>query len=559
MEQEYLKLKKSNCKNCYKCIRNCPVKSIKFLDDQAYILEADCILCGNCFVNCPQDAKVIRYDLNQVKTLIKEGKRVVASLAPSFVANFEGYNFSSIEKALLSLGFSKVEETAIGATIVKTEYERILKEEKPNILISSCCSSVNLLIQKHFPKVLPYLANVLSPMQAHCKKMKLEDPECITVFIGPCISKKYEGDHSNGIVDHVLTFEELSTWFDDVDLKLEHVEDTSTGGKARLFPTNGGVIKTMDTKSNSDYHYISVDGLDNCLTVLKEIEEGNINNCFIEMSACRFSCSGGPCIAKEKYNPLYDLVKICDYAKEEDFEVEQIENLSKNFDDLSTAKLIPSEEKIREILSSIGKKTKDQELNCGSCGYPTCRDKAIAVYQGKADLNMCLPHLKEKAESFTDTIIDHTPNGVLVMNYNLEVQLINKSATNILNIGEYDVVIGKSVAKFIDPYLYVKALTNDINIIDNQAFFEGLDKYIRQSVIHDREYQLLIVIMKDISVQERALERKEQLDKQTIETANKVIEKQMRIAQEIASLLGETTAETKIALTKLKESLKNEE
>ena len=240
-------------------------------------------------------------------------------------------------------------------------------------------------------------------------------------------------------------------------------------------------------------------------------------------------------------------------------EVEQIENLSKNFDDLSTAKLIPSEEKIREILSSIGKKTKDQELNCGSCGYPTCRDKAIAVYQGKADLNMCLPHLKEKAESFTDTIIDHTPNGVLVMNYNLEVQLINKSATNILNIGEYDVVIGKSVAKFIDPYLYVKALTNDINIIDNQAFFEGLDKYIRQSVIHDREYQLLIVIMKDISVQERALERKEQLDKQTIETANKVIEKQMRIAQEIASLLGETTAETKIALTKLKESLKNEE
>ena len=172
---------------------------------------------------------------------------------------------------------------------------------------------------------------------------------------------------------------------------------------------------------------------------------------------------------------------------------------------------------------------------------------------------MCLPHLKEKAESFTDTIIDHTPNGVLVMNYNLEVQLINKSATSILNIGEYDVVIGKSVAKFIDPYLYVKALTNDINIIDNQAFFEGLDKYIRQSVIHDREYQLLIVIMKDISVQERALERKEQLDKQTIETANKVIEKQMRIAQEIASLLGETTAETKIALTKLKESLKNEE
>ena len=559
MEQEYLKLKKSNCKNCYKCIRNCPVKSIKFLDDQAYILEQDCILCGNCFVNCPQDAKVMRYDLNQVKSLIKDGKKVVASLAPSFVANFEGYNFSSIEKALLSLGFARVEETAIGATIVKNEYERILKEEKPDVLISSCCSSVNLLIQKHFPKALPYLAKVLSPMVAHCQKIKQEDPECYTVFIGPCISKKYEGDHSNGLVDYVLTFDELSTWLDDVSLELEHVEDTSIGGKARLFPTNGGVIKTMNTEANKDYHYISIDGLDNCLTTLKEIVSGNIHNCFIEMSACRFSCSGGPCIAKEKYNPLYDLVKICDYAKEYDFEVEQSKELTKEFENLSTTKLIPNELKIREILAKIGKKTKEQELNCGSCGYPTCRDKAIAVYQGKADLNMCIPYLREKAESFSDTIIDHTPNGVLVMDYNLEVQLMNRSAISILEISEYDQVIGKNVAKFIDPYLYVKALTNDINIIDYSAYFEGLDKYIRQSVIHDREYQLLIVILKDISENERALERKEQQDKQTIETANKVIEKQMRIAQEIASLLGETTAETKIALTKLKESLKNEE
>ncbi len=559
MEQEYLKLKKSNCKNCYKCIRNCPVKSIKFLDDQACILEQDCILCGNCFVNCPQNAKVIRYDLNQVKTLIASGKRVVVSLAPSFVANFEGYNFTSIEKALKKLGFAHVEETAIGATIVKNEYERILNEEKPDVLISSCCSSINLLIQKHYPEVLPYLAKVLSPMQAHCQKLKEEDPDCYTVFIGPCISKKYEGDHSNGLVDYVLTFDELSTWFDDVSLELEHVEDTSVGGKARLFPTNGGVIKTMNTDANNNYHYISVDGLDNCLTVIKEIAEGNIHNCFIEMSACRFSCIGGPCIAKEKYNPLYDLVKICDYAKDEDFEVNETKKLAKNFDDLSTTKLIPSEEKIQEILASMGKKSKEQELNCGSCGYPTCREKAIAVYQGKADINMCLPFLKEKAQSFTNTIIDHTPNGVMVMDYNLDIQLLNRSAKNILNVGDYDVVIGKNVSKFIDPYLYVKALTNDINLIDQVAYFEGLDKFLRQSVIHDREYQLLIVIMKDISDQERALERKEQLDKQTIETANKVIEKQMRIAQEIASLLGETTAETKIALTKLKESLKNEE
>ena len=558
MAQEYLKLKKSNCKNCYKCIRNCPVKAIKYMDGQAYIIESDCILCGKCFVSCPQDAKQIRYDLAQVKKLIKDGKKVAVSLAPSFLANYEGYNFASLEKALLELGFYKVEETAVGATVVKNKYDVMVNEGTHDIIISSCCASVNLLIQKYYPKALKYLAPILTPMQTHCKMLKEADPECYTVFIGPCISKKYEGDNSNGLVDHVLTFDELSVWFEDESIELVHVEDTIKGGKARIFPTTGGVLKTMKCE-NKGYHYLAIDGVDNCISALEEIVSGNLHNCFIEMSACQYSCSAGPCNTKKKSNPLYDLVKLNNYSPKEDFEVKNTYDISTNYKSLEKTRIMPSEEKIREILRSIGKKNKEDELNCGSCGYPTCREKAIAVYQGKADVNMCIPYLKEKAESFTDTIIDHTPNGVLVMNENLEVQLINSSAIRMLNVDPNMNVIGKQVMQLIDPYLYVKSLTEDINIIDYRAYYEKQDKYIKQSVIHDREFNLLIAIMKDVTDEERTLLRKEKQDKQTIETANKVIEKQMRIVQEIASLLGETTAETKIALTKLKESLNNEE
>ena len=162
-----LTLKKSNCKNCYKCIRHCPVKSIRFSGNQAYIIENECILCGQCFVVCPQDAKQIVDESEAVKVLLQSGDPVIVSLAPSFVANYKGIGIESMRSALRSLGFYDVEETAIGATIVKNEYERMLSHGNRDIIITSCCHSVNLLIQKYFPALLPFLADVLSPMHAH--------------------------------------------------------------------------------------------------------------------------------------------------------------------------------------------------------------------------------------------------------------------------------------------------------------------------------------------------------------------------------------------------------
>ena len=167
-----LTLKKSNCKNCYKCIRHCPVKAIRFSGNQAHIIGNECILCGQCFVVCPQNAKEIVDETEKVKVFLQAREKVVVSLAPSFIANYDGVGINSMRKALKKLGFYDVEETAIGATIVKNEYERMLKEDDRDIIITSCCHSINLLIQKHFPAELEYLADVVSPMQAHCMDIK---------------------------------------------------------------------------------------------------------------------------------------------------------------------------------------------------------------------------------------------------------------------------------------------------------------------------------------------------------------------------------------------------
>ena len=430
-----LTLKKSNCKNCYKCIRHCPVKSIRFSGNQAYIIGNECILCGQCFVVCPQDAKQIVDETEKVKVLLQEGSPVVVSLAPSFVANYGGTGIGAMREALKKLGFYDVEETAVGATIVKKEYDRMIKEDERDVIISSCCHSVNLLIQKYFPAELSCLADVLSPMQAHCKDIKSRIPGAKTVFIGPCVAKKDEASYYEGLVDAVLTFDELTNWLKKEHIELKNEPDSDEHSKARFFPTTGGVLKTME-KSNTNYTYMAIDGVENCMAALRDIESGNIHNCFIEMSACIGGCIGGPVMEKYHRSPVKDYTAVSHFAGKEDFITEQPDSLSlrKEFSVIERKLPPPSEYEIKEILRQMGKVKPSDELNCGSCGYDTCREKAIAIYQGKAEISMCLPYLKEKAESFSDTIVRNTPNALIVLNEKLEVQQINKAALSLMNI-----------------------------------------------------------------------------------------------------------------------------
>ena len=554
-----LTLKKSNCKNCYKCIRYCPVKAIRFSGNQAHIIGNECILCGRCFVVCPQNAKEIVNETEKVKVMLQSGEPVIVSLAPSFIANYENVGIASMRKALKKLGFHDVEETAIGATMVKNEYERILREEKRDIVISSCCHSINLLIQKHYPKLLPYLADVVSPMQAHCKDIKTRNPNAKTVFIGPCVAKKDEAEHYEGIVDAVLTFEELTNWLDSEKIELDQEIYPNENSRARFFPTTGGVLKTM-SQDMPEYTYLALDGVDNCIEALKDIENGKIHNCFIEMSACVGSCISGPVMEKFRRSPIHDYAAVARFAGKKDFEVIQpdVVAMKKHFEFIEQRSPVPTESELTDILHQMGKFRPSQELNCGSCGYNTCREKAIAIYQGKAEISMCLPYLKDKAESFSDTIVKNTPNGLIVLNEKLEVQQINNAALRIMNLRSPKDVLGDQVIRILDPTVFANVLHSGNGVYNERTYLAEYGRYVEQTVVYDRESRMLICIMRDVTDEEHEREKKEDISRQTVEVADKVVEKQMRIVQEIASLLGETAAETKIALAKLKESISDD-
>ena len=554
-----LRLKKSNCKNCYKCIRHCPVKSIRFSAGQAHIIDDECILCGHCFVVCPQDAKQIVDETEKVKVLIGSGEPVIMSLAPSFIANYEGVGIEAMREAAKKLGFHDVEETAIGATMVKREYDRMLKEENKDIVISSCCHSVNLLIRKYYPEQLPYLADVVSPMVAHCMDIKRRIAGAKTVFVGPCVAKKDEGAEYEQAVDAVLTFEELTCWFEEEGIELKHEVAPDDESLARFFPTTGGILKTM-AQDSPEYTYMALDGVEACMAALDDIAEGKIHKCFIEMSACAGSCIAGPVMEKYRRNPVKDYVAVATYAGTRDFAVDQpdIPVMKHFFTPIDHQKRMPSNYEIVEILRKMGKFKPSDELNCGSCGYDTCREKAVAIYQGKADISMCLPFLKEKAEGFSDAIVNNSPNALIVVNDTLEVQQLNDAALRLLNIRFASDVLGEPVVRILEPGPFLDVKRSGRGLYNKRTYLAEYQRYVDETIIPAEDGRMFICIMHDVTAEEEEHQRREEISRQTVEVADEVVGRQMLIVQEIASLLGETTAETKIALSKLKESIRNE-
>ena len=554
-----LRLKKSNCKNCYKCIRHCPVKSIRFSAGQAHIIDDECILCGTCFVVCPQDAKQIVDDREKVRVLIGSGDPVVVSLAPSFIANYEGVGIEAMCEAIKQLGFFDVEETAIGATMVAREYDRMLKEENHDIVISSCCHSINLLIRKYFPEQLPYLADVVSPMVAHCMDIKRRIPGAKTVFIGPCVAKKDEAERYSNAVDASLTFEELTAWFAEEQVELKHEVIPCEQSRARFFPTTGGILKTM-VQDSPDYTYMALDGVENCIAALEDIASGKVHKCFIEMSACVGSCVGGPVMEKFNRSPVKDYLAVAEFAGEDDFDVAQpdVAQMKQDFSPIDRSTRVPSQYEIMQILREMGKYKPSDELNCGSCGYDTCREKAVAIYQGKADISMCLPFLKEKAESFSDAIVKNSPNALIVLNDTFEVQQLNDAALRLLNIRFASDVLGEQVVRILDPRVFMNVRKTGRGVYNERVYLAEYQRYVEQTVVPAEDGRMLLCIMHDVTTEEEQRQRKEEITHETVEVADKVVDKQMRIVQEIASLLGETAAETKIALSKLKESISDE-
>ena len=404
--------------------------------------------------------------------------------------------------------------------------------------------------------MLPHLAKVLTPMQAHCKAIRERDPEAFTVFIGPCIAKKAEADESP-YTDVALTYDELRDWFADEKIELPR-ERTQTGNgmRARFYPATGGVLKATDKVEG--YRRVAIDGVDNCRAVFEELENGTMTDVFIEMSACEGSCINGPCIREHHERRLKGALRVDTYAGDKRFDAQAPKSIGQSYAFLGGQHVKFGSEAIQDMLFKMGKTSPEKELNCGSCGYPTCRDKAVAILEGKAKMEMCLPFLKEKAESFSDTIINNTPNAIIVMDEDLVVQQINRAAVRMFKLTAASDILHEHVVRILNPAEYQNIITSALHSTTRSHYLAEYQLYVEETILYDRQYHIVITILRDVTERETLRGQDETLRRQTVEIADRVIDKQMRVVQEIASLLGETTAETKIALTRLKDAMGHE-
>ena len=553
----YLDFKNAKCKDCFKCLRECPVKAIRYENHQAKIIDSRCILCGKCTLVCPQNAKQVHSEAEDVLALLASGKKVVASLAPSFVSSFGVQDFDVMAEALSELGFAETEETAIGAKAVTEEYSRLLKTGEFRNFISSACPAVNRMIQLYYPSALKYLAPVPSPMVAHARMIKKRDPDAAIVFIGPCIAKKREAAEC-GIIDGVLTFEELNALFERKNIDLGRIEAKTQSEKhslkARYYPIPRGIIKSFDALPDG-YEYVAVDGVKRCAEVLEEVD--SLSRLFLELNCCEHACVGGPCRPATRSGAVKSNEDVRRYAAKDiaapAASVPETD-LTQKHPRIILDDFIPSEKDIRAVLAKTGKNSPEDELNCGACGYSTCREKAIAVLNGYADIEMCLPYMRSRAESMSYEIIQNTPNGIVLMSDDFTILDINSRAMRLLGVTEHD-VRGMLAFDCFDCEEFISAVTKGKNVSKKRVFVNRTKKYIELSIVLLQEHKVLFGVMKDITDSVEYDEKLNAVKLETLATTDEVIKKQMRVAQEIASLLGETTAETKVALNKLKQTL----
>ncbi len=565
---EFLELKRSRCKDCYKCLRECLVKAISMKGHQARIIPEKCILCGKCALTCPQNAKVVRNDTDRLLELLSQETPVIASIAPAFASSFSIFDFEKMKAALKLLGFADAYETSIGANAVTREYASLMKSNNYNNLITSACPALCKLIQIYYPKALKYLAPVDSPMVAHAKMIKKDIPHSKVVFIGPCIAKKREGEESKH-VDLVLTFEDLNELliskgidFEEIEVPEKAINHDTKANRAKLYPITRGIVKSFNVPM-SGYEHICVDGYERCVNVLDNIE--SLSNVFLEMNICEYSCVNGPCSldiegGSYKANTIirkYAEKDLCNLPPEEDNNPIEGLDIVNYYPSLEKKVTPPSEEEVNKILSDIGKNSIEDELNCGTCGYDTCREKAEALFYGITEIDVCLPFMRKKAESMSYEIIHNNPSGIVTVDKDLKIIDMNIKAMKLLGLPQQNYK-GKYASDIFDASEFMEAIESESTVISDKKYIPKTDSTASITVSLIQNSNVLFGIMKDITKVENTKNQLLAVKLETLATTDEVIKKQMRVAQEIASLLGETTAETKVALLKLKKTLQQE-
>lgn len=560
----------SNCRNCHKCMRECPVKAIRFINNEATISETRCIACGTCFEICPQHARNVQNDVEKVMNAIEEKKRVVAVLDSAYMGTFkEPAKFVS---ALRALGFDSVQEMAAASEKITELYIKYINENagKQKYFISSTCPATYIFIEKYHHDIVKYLMPIASPMVMLGRIIKNDDPDCMAVYIGPCLSKKYETYPKEGAeVDAHITLVEILKMFRRKGISMEDmkpsVPDVVPSISGENYSISGDMWPSLTkTVEDNGYDVLKVSGMDNVKELFASIENETLEKCYIGISACGESCINGPFIPWDSNGLYCRRQKIKAFAEKGGWGVagkkinwDSIDT-SYNFRKRDVPKYQPNESEIRGVLNEMGRKTKADELDCGACGYSTCREKAIAVCQGMADVEMCWPNLQQKARRMGDLYFRNSINILFLLDKNLNILQINPVGERKLGFKSQE-AIGKPVDIFnAGRDIYQQALNIKNDILNVKMRLRDKNLVVVANIVYIEGDEIL-VLMQDITQEE---ERKEELAKlklHTVDTAQNVIEKQMRVAQEIASLLGETTAETKVVLNRLKDVVLKEE
>lgn len=528
---KYILSNEANCKYCYKCLRNCPVKAISFKDNYSFVIEEECVICGTCVNVCPQNAKNYRKDLEKFERLIN--KPFVVSIAPSFFGNFD--NPFKVLGFIKKLGAVYISETAVGAEFVTQEYKSIY-ESSNKVLITTSCPVVVRLIELYYPGFIHNLFSIVSPAIAHARFLEHLFGDIPKVFIGPCIAKKEELET---VYNVVLTFEEFKSFISlqgiDISNYDERIPDPPYPDKSRMYPMSGGILFSADENA---YKHIILEGTKNIMEFLEKFNNVDGEKVIIEASACIGGCLNGP--ASNSNLSVWEKRKMINHASKiiRDKSSDKILitrnynfSLKKQFVNRSQENHMPDGE-IEKILIAMGKTSPEKELNCTGCGYETCREKAKAVYLGKAEKEMCFAYLIEKVSSVSNKVVDESPNAIVIFKDD-RILYINTSAKELFKNYTEETILEIS-----------ERIYNDSERVQ-ELYINGKKMYFYPKTFQLPEESGNVVLFVDITDMVVQRERMDNLKRQTIEKIEEVLNNQMKLAQDIASLLGESIAETK--------------
>ncbi|HRZ42392.1 MAG TPA: [Fe-Fe] hydrogenase large subunit C-terminal domain-containing protein [Bacteroidales bacterium] len=615
MNLPLLSIDSRKCTLCYTCIRICPVKAIQVKHNQPFaeIDDQRCIGCGNCLDICPEEAISFRSSVQQVYQLLDSEHKVAAIVDPSISGEFDDItDYRKFVKMIRELGFDYVTEVSFGVDIIAANYRHLVGDFRGKYYMFSNCPAVVMHIEKYNPELIGNLAPITTAMTVSaCVVREKYGQELKVVAISPCIAAKREAlrYEDSGKVDELITFRELREMFAEKQIEESKLEfsdfDQPLGAAGALYPVSEGIIQAARLSEDLlDGSIITSEGSGNIATAIGEFST-HIDD--LQKHFNLFYCEGclmGPGTSPNR-NKFLRRSLVINYARKRDsiFDKQAWQDQFTEYARLNTEAVFrnddqrmeePSEEKISEIMRIIGKGDEVGMKGCSACGYPSCREFAVAVAKGLAKTEMCHSHnlrnqqeyirslritneklaqtrqaledsekeaRKEKetaleAMEITRSMLQKIPSGILLVNENLKIIQANQTFVRLLGdeVAEINEIIpGLEGAdlKTLVPYnfysYFTYVLDHDESVVNKDVHYG--ERIYNLSVFSIRKHRIVGAVIRD-------LQSPEVRGEEVVNRLSEAIDENLRMVQQIGFLLGEGAANTEKVLNSLIESFK---